>query len=134
MVSIFQTDSGIANMGWFGEKKDLIWCASMTRGSFFRLLSRIGLTIWNSTTGDRLANITDYYMCHCNEGRDIDYIVGCVEDKSHELLAIGGDQEGNGYLLSVQHPEQVVAVWKGHQVWVGCGNEYAECDSLFPSE
>lgn len=55
-------------------------------------------------------------MCHCNEGRDIDYIMGCVEDKNHELLAIGGDQEGNGYLLSVQHPEQVVAVWKGHQV------------------
>ena len=35
MVSIFQTDSGIANMGWFGEKKDLIWCASMTRGMLF---------------------------------------------------------------------------------------------------
>ena len=78
---------------------------------------RIGLTVWNSTTGDRLVNIADYYMLHCNEGRSVEYVVGCVEDKaSHTILAIGGDQEGNGYLLSVEHPEVVVATWKGHQV------------------
>lgn len=78
---------------------------------------RIGLTVWNSTTGDRLVNIADYYMLHCNEGRSVEYVVGCVEDKaSHTILAIGGDQEGNCYLLSVEHPEVVVATWKGHQV------------------
>lgn len=60
MVSIFQTDSGVANLNWFGANNELIWCASMTRG----------VSVWNSISGDRIACINDFYPLLSEKGSD----------------------------------------------------------------
>lgn len=94
-------------MGWFGPNMDMIWCASMTRG----------LTIWNSTTGDRLLEVHDYWTLHNEKGIDIDYVVGCFSSTvDGNLYVLGGDQNGTGYLLPSNQPEQIISQWKGHQV------------------
>ena len=91
---------------------DLIWCTSMTRG----------LTIWNSTTGDRLVEVTDYYTLHMNKGVEIDYLTGCfvftANDHSKSLVVLGGNQEGVGYVMSSEQPDVILGEWKGHQVWI----------------
>lgn len=46
-VGMFQTESGVSSMGWFGGNLEMIWCASMTRG----------VSCWNTTTGSR-----DYFL------------------------------------------------------------------------
>lgn len=104
-MSVFQTDSGVANLGWFGSNLELIWCVSMTRG----------LTVWNSTTGDRLTEVTDFYPLHSEKGIEVDYVVGCIE-VNHELFVVGGDQNGMGYVMASSHPDQIVSQWKGHEV------------------
>ena len=105
IVSVFQTDSGVANMGWFGGNVELIWCVSMTRG----------LSVWNSTTGDRLTEVIDFYPLHSEKGIEIDYLVGCIS-LNDDLFVLGGDQDGMGYVMASSQPDQIVSQWKGHQV------------------
>lgn len=58
LLSIFQTESGVASMNWFGGNHELIWCASMTRG----------ISVWNSINGDRLTDINDFYPILSKQG------------------------------------------------------------------
>lgn len=107
IVGVFQTDSGVANMGWFGPNMDMLWCASMTRG----------LTIWNSTTGERSLEVHDYWPIHNDKGVEIDYVVGCFTSTlDGNLYVLCGDQDGSGFILPSNQPDQIVGQWKGHQV------------------
>ena len=79
-----------------------------------------GLTIWNSTTGDRMVEVTDFYNLHVNKGIEVDYLTGCfvftAVDQSKSLMVLGGNQEGIGYIMSSKKPDEIVGEWKGHQV------------------
>lgn len=108
IVTILQTESGISSMGWFGPNQELIWCASMTRG----------LTVWNTTTGDRLLNVVDFYMLHCEQGIEMDYVVGCATaGRNDSPMVLTGNQDGCGFVLSASRPDIVLSQWQGHQVW-----------------
>ena len=107
LVTILQTESGISSMGWFGPNQELIWCASMTRG----------LTVWNTTTGDRLLNVVDFYMLHCEQGVEMDYVVGCITNGRNDCpLVLTGNQDGCGFVLNVSQPNVILSQWQGHQV------------------
>lgn len=102
-------------MNWFGENNELIWCASMTRG----------ISVWNSINGDRIADINDVYPILSKQGThpfsllslgiEVDYVVGCIPFQN-SLYALCGSQDGEGFVVSVEHPDRVVARWKGHEV------------------
>ena len=106
LVGLFQTDSGVASMGWFGTNMEMLWCASMTRG----------LTTWNTTTGMRELLITDFYPLYANAGLEVDYVVGCLTQDSQDPVVLCGSQDGTGFLMHANHPEQMISTWKGHQV------------------
>ena len=94
-------------MGWFGTSMDMIWSASMTRG----------LTVWNTTTGDRLLEITDFYMLLNNQGIEIDYVVGCLSlTNQDEIFVLCGNQDGTGFIMNMKEPSHILTQWKGHQV------------------
>ena len=111
LVGLFQTDSGVASMGWFGPNSEMLWCASMTRG----------LTIWNTTTGMRLLLITDFYPLYSDSGLEVDYVVGCLRRGNEDPIVLCGSQDGTGFLMNVNHPDKISTTWKGHQVNVGMG-------------
>lgn len=51
----------------------------------------------------------------CDVGIEIDYVVGCVPFQN-SLYALCGMQDGTGFVVSVEHPDQIVVQWKGHEV------------------
>ena len=116
VVSIFQTDSGVANLNWFGANNELIWCASMTRG----------VSVWNSITGDRIACINDFCPLLSEKGKEVDYVVGCIVWRQSELFVLCGTQDGLGVITPIDHPEQIAAEWKGHESAIRCVTQVGE--------
>lgn len=104
-VGMFQTESGVSSMGWFGGNLEMIWCASMTRG----------VSCWNTTTGSRDYFLADMAQVSFDRGLEVDYVVGCLTNGGKSPLILFGDQEGAGYLADVSLPDHVIAEWKGHR-------------------
>lgn len=83
-VGMFQTESGVSSMGWFGGNLEMIWCASMTRG----------VSCWNTTTGSRDYFLADMAQVSFDRVLEVDYVVGCLTNGGKSPLILFGDQEG----------------------------------------
>ena len=93
LLSIFQTESGVSSMNWFGGNIDLRISTIFT--PFYR------------------SKVIKEIMC--DVGIEIDYVVGCIPFQN-SLYALCGMQDGTGFVVSVEHPDQIVVQWKGHEV------------------
>ena len=60
--------------------------------------------------------ITDFFPLYSNSGLEVDYVVGCLTRENQDPTVLCGSQDGTGFLINGNHPNQMIGTWKGHQV------------------